>query len=214
MCPKFRLTFGAVLDRLELRSSVLPRELSAADATNVSVAFALVNWGFSAPISPRPVRLVLLGGNGSIVWQSPSMADPRDWQPHMCAATLFCPPSGQEMRSLTGVYRPGDPTFTPTVHRFGARGLSISASVSRGAKRWGLYLPDMRMGKAVAAGVGAEYCIRLANQGVPWVGGVSMTACKRCVSLGLFFKPMAATQVNVLGDAVLGDQPSGNGHGR
>ena len=33
MCPKFRLTFGAVLDRLELRSSILPRELSAADAT-------------------------------------------------------------------------------------------------------------------------------------------------------------------------------------
>ena len=81
--------------------------------------------------------------------------------------------------------RPGDPTFTPTVHRFGARGLSISASAVRGARRWGLYLPDMRMEKAVAAGVGPEYCIRLANEGVPWVGGVNMTACKRRVSLGL-----------------------------
>lgn len=148
--------------RLDLRSTVLPQQL---DATGPSVTFAfeaaLVNWGFAAPISPRPVQLVLLSHNDSVVWRSSSLADPRDWQPHV----------------------PGDPTFLPTLHRIRAAELSVPASVlqcdghaASCTLRFGLSLPDMRMAKAEAEGPldGAAYCIRLANENVPWVRGVNV----------------------------------------
>ena len=155
--------------RLDLRSAVLPQQLDVggtddlAQGQNVSFAFeaALVNWGFAAPISPRPVQLVLLSHNDSVVWRSPSLADPRDWQPFV----------------------PGDPTYLPTLHRIHAAELSIPASVLRCdghapscTFRFGLSLPDMRMTKAEVEGPlgGAAYCIRLANDDVPWVGGVNV----------------------------------------
>ena len=67
--------------RLELRSAVLPQQLVATPTEQHSTApftfeAALVNWGFAAPISPRPVQLVLVAGNGSVVWRSPSLARP------------------------------------------------------------------------------------------------------------------------------------------
>ena len=57
--------------RLELRSAVLLEKLSlpATSGGNISFVFeaALINWGFAAPISPRPVQLVVLAGNGAVV---------------------------------------------------------------------------------------------------------------------------------------------------
>merc|ERR1712216_565364 len=139
--------------RLELRSASLPTQLDFTDAGDdltFTVGAALVNWGFAAPISPRPIQLVILAANGTIVWQSETMGDPRDWQP----------------------YAPGDPTFLPLLHRLQAHVSVDSSTLSCGdvtcTFRFGLYLPDMRMDKAAIEGPskGAAYCIRLANDGM------------------------------------------------
>ena len=95
-----------------------------------------------------------------ILWRSHSLADPRDWQPYVV----------------------GDPTFTPSVHRFHASNLTVPiATLTSGTAvlEVGLFLPDTRMEKAVAAGVGAAYSIRLANADTAWVdvpgeGGVNV----------------------------------------
>ena len=150
--------------RLELRSAVLPQKLSfAAAGENATFSFeaALINWGFAAPISPRPVQLVVLGSNGTVLWRSVSLADPRDWQPFV----------------------PGDPTFLPLLHRLAAA-ISIPSSALRCSAgqvcrfSFGLAMPDMRMEKAVAEGPagGEGYCIRLANDAVPWLQGVNVLA--------------------------------------
>jgi hypothetical protein len=97
--------------RLELRTATFPSILRvlpsvttlSPNAGGPTVPFvfnaSVVNWGFAAPINPRPLLLVLLTMNGSsVVWQSKvSLADVRDWQP----------------------YHPGDPTFTPLEYSFG-----------------------------------------------------------------------------------------------
>ena len=85
---------------------------------------------------------------------------------------------------------PGDPTFLPLLHRLRVD-VSIPNSALRCAQpndggdgssdaafKFGLYLPDMRMAKAVAQGPagGAAFCIRLANEGVPWIRGVNVLA--------------------------------------
>ena len=152
--------------RLELRSAALPEQLTPTTggaSTSFVFSAALLNWGFAAPISPRPVMLVLLAANNSIVWRSASLADPRDFQPFV----------------------PGDPTYLPALHRITAR-VEIPAAVVRGLAgasllRFGLFMPDMRMAAAVAAGVGADYCVRLANDGVDWVNGVNVLAAVKVV---------------------------------
>ena len=147
--------------RLELRSAALPEQL-APDLGGAPASFAfsmaLINWGFAAPVSPRPVLLVLLAANDSIVWRSLlPLADPRDWQPFV----------------------PGDPTYLPQLHRLAAQ-IDIPAATLRAAAgtslRFGLFMPDMRMSAAVAAGRSADYCVRLANDGVGWVNGVNVLA--------------------------------------
>ena len=175
--------------RLELRSAMLPQQAVITDST-AAVAFtfqaALINWGFAAPVSPRPVQLVLLAQNGTIVWCSASIADPRDWQP----------------------FTPGDPTFLPLLHRLQTQA-TIPASALRCAGaggadggqsggiphaqscafHFGLHLPDMRMERAAQEGPdgGAAYCIRFANDGMPWsAGGVNV--------LGIFTVNHAAQQ--------------------
>merc|ERR1712070_144291 len=93
--------------RLELQAASFPTAVSAAPGKAFILDFSaqLVNFGFAAPINPRPVWLVLLSANNSsMVYKSQdSIADPRDWQPFM----------------------PGDPTFTPLVHTLGGGGVTM-----------------------------------------------------------------------------------------
>lgn len=144
--------------RLELRSATLPAELVGGNDASFSFDAALVNWGFAAPISPRPVQLVVLSDNGTVTWRSATLADPRDWQP----------------------YQPGDPTFLPLLHRLHGEVSIPAAALSCGMPsctfKFGLYLPDMRMDRALKEGPagGAAYCIRLANGDMPWIRGVNV----------------------------------------
>ena len=110
----------------------------------------LVNWGFAAPINPRPVLLVLLAADSStIVWRSGStMADVRDWQPHI----------------------PGDPTFSALEHTLTSHE-SLPAAVCAGATslQLGVFMPDARMNKLVETeAMAAAFSLRLANADVGW----------------------------------------------
>ena len=139
--------------RLELQSADWPTELSLPAKLNFSAM--LLNWGFAAPVNPRPVHAVILSADkATVLWCSPSLADPRDWQPHI----------------------PGDPFYTPTRHAFGGSELAVTAADladgCKSSKRCrlpiGLFMPDMRAGNIDAAEVSAAYSVRLANAGVGW----------------------------------------------
>lgn len=143
--------------RLELESATWPDvvalNLASGSTTSTPMMMhpftfsaTLRNWGFAAPVNPRPVYLVVMSPDKRrILWRSHSLADPRDWQP----------------------YTPGDPFYTPQRHRFGATNLTIaSANVEKycpGSKPCalplGLYLPDARPG-TFAANV-ASCCLML-----------------------------------------------------
>ena len=140
--------------RLELHSAEWPADLALPASFNFSAM--LRNWGFAAPVNPRPVYLVILSPDKTeVLWQSAqSMADPRDWQPHT----------------------PGDPFYTPTRHTFGASGLHINSdlqghgcAVGEKCKLWlGLFMPDMRSAHFASANVGEAYSVRLANADIEW----------------------------------------------
>lgn len=150
--------------RLELQHASWPETLAIEPNTPLTLPFiaTLLNWGFAAPINPRPVRLALLSSDQKrIVWHSHSLADPRDWQPHL--------PSG--------------PFYTPLRHTFGGN-LTIdrpeelcNPPASECVLPVGLFMPDPRNDLFAAAGVSAAYSIRLAND-VPWVtiaeGGINV----------------------------------------
>jgi hypothetical protein len=138
--------------RLELQTAEWPAAFTLPATFNFTAA--LRNWGFAAPVNPRPVHLVILSADKTtVLWQSESLADPRDWQPHT----------------------PGDPFYTPARHTFGGRGLVVSAADLGGGCAMpectlpvGLFMPDARADKFGAANVGAAFSVRLANADVGW----------------------------------------------
>jgi hypothetical protein len=135
--------------RLELQWAALPTVIECGKIFNFSAT--LVNWGFAAPINPRPVLLVLLSADAKrIVWRSAaSLADPREWQPHL----------------------PGDPTYSVIEHTLSSSEVMPNISHSSGTLLpLGLMLPDARMGTlAATTEVAAAYSIRLANEDMGWV---------------------------------------------
>ena len=137
--------------RLELQWAEFPATIARGSAFNFSAG--LVNWGFAAPINPRPVLLVLLSADSSaILWRSAgSLADVREWQPHA----------------------PGDPTYSALEHALGSSE-TVPTNASAGESLpVGLFLPDARMeALASTAEAAAAYSIRLANDGVGWVAVV------------------------------------------
>ena len=74
--------------RLEVAAASFPREVAAAGP--LAFAADIVNYGFAAPVNPRPVQLVLLQHHTrpgdyvtsfEEVWRSPSLANPTEWRP-------------------------------------------------------------------------------------------------------------------------------------
>jgi hypothetical protein len=152
--------------RLELQHASWPDAVNLQPGLNASLPFSamLLNWGFAAPINPRPVQLVILSADLTrILWRSPSLADPTDWQP----------------------YIPGDPFFTPLRHKLGGNmtvhfaDMPCELPATDCVLPIGLHLPDSRNDQFAAAGVSLAFSIRLANQDVPWLdvgteGGVNI----------------------------------------
>lgn len=164
--------------RLELEVAEFPGSVGA--GTDFEFTSTLLNWGFAAPINPRPVQLVLLSQPNTasqqpraahIVWRSESLADVREWQP----------------------YEPGDPTFSPLRHTFkGTVRVPPAVNLHCPGFDWrndsippraepqvaalpetvgctlmlGLIMPDLRPG--LLGDTSAAYSIRLANE-IPWL---------------------------------------------
>eukprot|EP00040_Diaphanoeca_grandis_P035361 m.222177 g.222177 ORF g.222177 m.222177 type:complete len:689 (-) comp33365_c0_seq1:650-2716(-) len=169
--------------RLELQSATYPplfNLTSAGPQIAWNFSASLVNWGFAAPINPRPVLLVLLAvDHKTILWTSEtSIADVRDWQP----------------------FTPGDPTYTPVIYSFGAE-YTIPTNISllclqasQGNQQSssspsslpsssscdlsiGILMPDERMTNLGASPASAAaYSIRFANDDIDWVPIVGVGA--------------------------------------
>jgi hypothetical protein len=141
--PVARTIFEYIRDhlgyRLELQEARFARRVRSGDPLDVRVS--LINRGFSIPHLPRPVQLVLVDAVGNVVAAERCPADPRRWQP----------------------YEPGDESFAPLTHRFGAT--LRTAGLRRGVYRLGLTMPDAH---ASLRG-DPRYAIRVANGDVPWV---------------------------------------------
>ena len=137
--------------RLELHTAAWPDSLIVTTGAALEFTATLRNWGFAAPINPRPVYLVVLSDDLSkIIWRSDTLADPREWQPHT----------------------PGDPFYTPLRHiiKGAAHVNATDVPCGGGAKECslplGLFMPDMRSALFGAAGSAAAYCVRLVRRSV------------------------------------------------
>jgi hypothetical protein len=125
--------------RLELQKAKLPVSVKAGRECAVEVQ--LINRGFSTLHNPRPVYLVLISHDGSVLKFKAEEADPRQWQP----------------------FAPGDRQYTPLVHTVSVAA-SLPADVGPGRYKIGLWMPDA----AESLAMDPRYAIRVANAGVPW----------------------------------------------
>ena len=168
----FFSTFDYIRDhlgyRLEVAAASFPDVLHhdphpdapAGAAPPFTFAADVINYGFAAPVNPRPVQLVLLRHGGSAsglsyhggsasgaplteVWRSPSLANPVTWQPRV----QF------------------DPTYELTRHRIqGTFTLPPSVTAGYGNLTLALALPDARQHM-----LDHRSCIQLANSDTEWV---------------------------------------------
>ena len=160
--------------RLELQSASFPGSVTLEAPSDLTVTIphftaAVVNYGFAAPINPRPVYLALLTPDGSrVLWTGSgwpevnettmSLADVRDWQP----------------------FTPGDPTYSPLAHPLGGQNITLYSTHNPNspigpkpppclADKAGcflplaLFLPDLRLRKCIACDHAAAFSIVFAN---------------------------------------------------
>lgn len=128
--------------RLQLNSAYWPGTIIL--GSELSVAAKITNFGFSSPINPRLIYIVLIdpmaaNGSGEIVFIS-----------HF---------PGIDVRSFMP-YIPGDPEFEPIENIISASPELLPNSLSIGNYYLGLYLPDAYPG----ASNSSAFSIRLANR--------------------------------------------------
>ena len=124
--------------RLEVAAAAFPSALPA--SSPLTFAANIVNFGFAAPVNPRPVQLVLLRERAEVVWRSDSLANPMEWRPRVQY----------------------DPTYQLTRHRIG--GTFTLPPAAAGNLTLALALPDARQHMLDHRG-----CIRLANADTEWL---------------------------------------------
>ena len=124
--------------RLALEEAVFPTVL-AADATSFPFRATIINWGFSAPVNSRPVRLTLISSSQQMVINFTVPTDASNWQP----------------------MSPMDPMRMRLRHTIECD-VKLPASLRgrRAVYRLGLHMPDARAARLDDA---AAYAIRLAN---------------------------------------------------
>jgi hypothetical protein len=137
----FFSVFDYIRDHLGYRLEVLAATFAKTVPESGAFTFAadIVNYGFSAPVNPRPVQLVLLL-RSEVVWRSPSLANPIEWQPRV----QF------------------DPTYELTRHRIGGT-FTLPKSVA-GHLTLALALPDARQHM-----LDHRSSIQLANADTEWL---------------------------------------------
>ena len=130
----YRLEIAAVDVTIDLGTG-------AAGNSSASVAVSLTNYGFSAPINTRDLKVVLVATrSNTVAWvgTTATVVDWRKWQPTT----------------------PGDPDRVPLVHSFTARG-AADRIVSGEVYSIGVSLRD-----PVEAGCSAWNAVAFANEGV------------------------------------------------
>lgn len=197
--------------RLELQSATFPQRVALESASDVTVTIpsfnaSVVNFGFAAPINPRPVYLALLTPDGSgVLWTgsgwpdrdvnetTTSLADVRDWQP----------------------FTPGDPTYSSLAHPFGSQNITLYSTATRTASSrrtpqlppclgdvagcmlpLALFLPDLRLQKCVKCNQSEAYSIVFANDertmGVSSIEGIGRFNVVGKVNVGVTNAVLAA----------------------
>ena len=125
--------------RIQLNGAYFPSNVSLGGT--LSVAIRVTNFGFSAPINPRLVFLVLINATTDaiiFITHFPGV-DWRAWQPHV----------------------PGDPQFAPLEHFAGASPVLEAGSVAPGRYSLGVFMPDANPGGASNA---SSFSVRFANR--------------------------------------------------
>ena len=125
--------------RLEIAAASFPSAVP--ESGRFTFAADIVNYGFAAPVNPRPVQLVLLRQRAEVVWRSASLANPVEWQPRV----QF------------------DPTYQLTRHRIGGS-FALPKFTTRSNLTLGLALPDARQHM-----LDHRSSIRLANADTEWL---------------------------------------------
>ncbi len=128
--------FEYLRDFLGYRVQLTGAEFSVG-TDGVAFSGTVVNWGFSAPVSPRAVRLALVdtaGARGVVAAAAIPGADASAWAPHV----------------------PHDPLHEALIHTI-AGTLPVPPGLPRGNYSLGLWMPDARS-------EGAPWALRLANE--------------------------------------------------
>ena len=138
--------------RLELQSLTVAVVEQRGNSTRQALELegTIINRGFSAPVNPRQMHIVLLlppnasNPNITIAQREPmAHVDVRSWQP----------------------FEPGDPRYTPLLHKLSATLVAERAEWLRdGSVELGLQLPDLDPRLAGDS----RYAIRLASAGIVW----------------------------------------------
>jgi hypothetical protein len=143
-----RTAFEYIRDYLGYRLYV---DTAASDicfsGTDLVCNIKIRNYGFAAPVNPRPVYIVLINNKGTIIKELLTSADPTQWQP----------------------YDPDDSSFTILTHTI--RGRMDITGLHNKAYKIGLLLPD----GTGALKENPNYCLQMANRDFEWLRNAAGT---------------------------------------
>ena len=151
--------------RLELTTAHVPASICRAG--RLSFNATLVNYGFAAPMNPRPVLAVLIAASPTATLDAANdHGTPRAHAPAGIStlAPIVLGAFDVDVREWQP-YLPGDPYFYAIDHTISLSPVALPPEVTAGTYQLGLYLPDPR---AAQQNEDARFAIRLANDNVPW----------------------------------------------
>ena len=136
-CSEFEPCLLAVGDHLGYRFELTEATFDPVHSRTkpLTVAFTIVNRGFSAMHNPRPVYIVLISSANELVFRSPVDASPGDWVSLRLASSMSCRAcwSGSRTVSSAATIRSWRPSVRPTRAQDQARdaGQRIAAGCGR-----------------------------------------------------------------------------------
>ena len=139
-----RSAFDYIRDHLGYRLELQDAEFPEALRTNgsLSVQVHLINRGFSTPVNPRRVSVVLIDQRDGVIHEFATDGDARKWQP----------------------YEPGDDSFTPLAHAVRVSGAPLPKHLKPGFYQVGLWLAAPER----SIRLDPRYAIRTSNRDTLW----------------------------------------------